>query len=516
MGTGLWAQVLSVRRTKLYLLVLVDPFLGSRTSPATPTRPGKRWSPGSRCLLGCHLIGDPVWDLRCGSSPVSSGEWGWGELGGHGSVAELGDTGDTCGRDTGLGLRSGAMEGSRGMLWGQGMIPGFVLGSWDDRKDHGKGQGGHCGVLEAGLSSRGALGGQWKGQHKTGSGTGPGGALRGPWGGQGLSPGFGLENCGVAGVTLMGKGHRAGSGAAGLLGTGMTLVGTQQWGPGGALWEWDWGQGEHCWGDRELLRVEAMRPWERDCCPRCLRDTGEFWNDLRLLDHHSRMSCPSSPGLNPTPPSPSWRDPTHVPLCAPSVPSLCPPLSLSVPRWSRWLLPALALLARTLALLAMTVATVATTVVPLDMARDSFDDQYRGCRQAMALAVPALCKFEYQKNPLFAQTWAKADAEWRTRGSPVSPLPSPWQAVALLTYTTKDIYKEFNEAVRTAGRSRREYRDRFHFKALHFLLSQALAALRDTQKNKCHRVSRGVHDVQFQARAGQRVRFGHFTSTSLG
>uniref|UniRef100_A0A8C5J4U4 NAD(P)(+)--arginine ADP-ribosyltransferase n=1 Tax=Junco hyemalis TaxID=40217 RepID=A0A8C5J4U4_JUNHY len=155
------------------------------------------------------------------------------------------------------------------------------------------------------------------------------------------------------------------------------------------------------------------------------------------------------------------------------------------------LLPAMALLARTLALLAMTLAITAIKVVPLDMARDSFDDQYRGCSPAMMAVLPALHNFEFQVNPLFTQTWVKAEAEWRKRGSPVSPLASPAQAVALMAYTTKDIYKDFNAAVRVAGHSRQEYRNNFHFKTLHFLLTKALA------------------------RRGQKVRFGQFTSTSL-
>ncbi|XP_053802589.1 NAD(P)(+)--arginine ADP-ribosyltransferase 2-like [Vidua chalybeata] len=175
----------------------------------------------------------------------------------------------------------------------------------------------------------------------------------------------------------------------------------------------------------------------------------------------------------------------------------------------------MALLARTLALLAMTLATVAIKVVPLDMARDSFDDQYRGCGHAMNAALPALYNFEYQKNPRFAWGWFHADAEWHKRGSPVSPLPSPWHAVAVMAYTMKYLYKEFNTAVRAAGHSRQEYRNNFHFKTLHFLLTDALGALRNAHQAQCHHVFRGVRDVHFKARRGQRVRFGQFTSTSL-
>ncbi|NXQ67327.1 NRT2 ribosyltransferase, partial [Quiscalus mexicanus] len=180
-----------------------------------------------------------------------------------------------------------------------------------------------------------------------------------------------------------------------------------------------------------------------------------------------------------------------------------------------WPFAAMALLARTLALLAMTVATVAIKVVPLDMALDSFDDQYRGCGPAMTKALPALYKYEFQKNPLFAKTWVKAEAEWHKRGSHVSPLASSRQAIAVMAYTMKYLYKEFNAAVHVAGRSHQEYRNNFHFKTLHFLLTQALVTLRQAQNGQCRQVFRGVRDVHFKARPGQRVRFGQFTSTSL-
>uniref|UniRef100_A0A8C3XAD9 NAD(P)(+)--arginine ADP-ribosyltransferase n=1 Tax=Cyanoderma ruficeps TaxID=181631 RepID=A0A8C3XAD9_9PASS len=172
-------------------------------------------------------------------------------------------------------------------------------------------------------------------------------------------------------------------------------------------------------------------------------------------------------------------------------------------------------LAHTLALLTITVATVAIRVVPLDMARECFDDQYRGCGPAMTAALPAFNRSEFQKNPLFARVWVKAVAEWQSQGSRVSPLSSPDQAIALMAYTMPDVHKDFNAAVRAAGRSAQEYRKNFHFKTLHFLLAQALGTLRHTQNTQCCHVFRGVRDVHFKAQPGQRVRFGQFTSTSL-
>ncbi|NXS79053.1 NARE ribosyltransferase, partial [Erpornis zantholeuca] len=180
-----------------------------------------------------------------------------------------------------------------------------------------------------------------------------------------------------------------------------------------------------------------------------------------------------------------------------------------------WPLPSMAPLAHTLALLAMTVATAAIKVRPLDMAWDSFDDQYLNCGPAMTEALPALNRSEFQQNALFARVWSKATAECKTlKSCKSSPLP-PAQAIALMAYTMNDLYKDFNKAVRKAGSSPQHYRDNFHYKTLHFLLTQALATLRVTQGKKCHSVFRAVSDVHFQARRGDIVRFGQFASTTL-
>ncbi|NXP95935.1 NAR1 ribosyltransferase, partial [Passerina amoena] len=173
-------------------------------------------------------------------------------------------------------------------------------------------------------------------------------------------------------------------------------------------------------------------------------------------------------------------------------------------------------LAQTLALLAMAMAIAAIKEVPLDMAQGSFDDQYQGCGPAMTEALPALNRSDFEQNPLFAQAWPKARAEWQNRGSPLSPLSSPAQAIALMAYTMNELklYKEFNDAVRVAWNSSQEYRDNFHFKTLHFLLTQALAMLRKAPTGKCQNVYRGVSEYRFQAKAGDIVRFGQFASAS--
>uniref|UniRef100_A0A8C5J4C4 NAD(P)(+)--arginine ADP-ribosyltransferase n=1 Tax=Junco hyemalis TaxID=40217 RepID=A0A8C5J4C4_JUNHY len=169
-------------------------------------------------------------------------------------------------------------------------------------------------------------------------------------------------------------------------------------------------------------------------------------------------------------------------------------------------------LGSTLALLAMTVATADIKVVPLDMAHNSFDDQYLNCGPAMTAALPALKHSDFQKNPLFAQTWAKATAKWQKRGSYSSFLTKD-QAIALMVYTMNDVYNSFNKAVHEAGRSCQEYRYNFHFKTLHFLLTQALQKLRCP--NKCLDMFRGVRNTQFNVKFGDNVRLNQFTSSSL-
>ncbi|NXM92763.1 NARE ribosyltransferase, partial [Oenanthe oenanthe] len=180
-----------------------------------------------------------------------------------------------------------------------------------------------------------------------------------------------------------------------------------------------------------------------------------------------------------------------------------------------WPLPSMALLALTLALLAMTVATMAIKVIPLDMAWDSFDDQYQGCGPAMRAQLPALNRSELQKNPLFAKVWPEAVREWRRRGSRLYPLSSSDQAIAIMAYTMNDLHQEFNEEVSMAGSSPQAYRDNFRFKTLHFLLTDALLTLRDSPGHKCRCVYRGVDGYKFKANVGDTVRFDRFASSSL-
>ncbi|NXP95987.1 NARE ribosyltransferase, partial [Passerina amoena] len=173
----------------------------------------------------------------------------------------------------------------------------------------------------------------------------------------------------------------------------------------------------------------------------------------------------------------------------------------------------MALLAQTLALLAMAMATMAVDVIPLDMALYSFDDQYRGCGPVMRAASLALNRSEFEQNKEFAEVWVKAAAKMRSQGLPESPL-SPEQATAIIAFIMAGS-TTFSDAVRVVGRSRLEYRDNFHFKTLHFLLTDALATLRDAQKGQCQDAFLKVCHTRYEAQEGDTVRFGLFMPVFL-
>uniref|UniRef100_A0A8C3TKI0 NAD(P)(+)--arginine ADP-ribosyltransferase n=1 Tax=Catharus ustulatus TaxID=91951 RepID=A0A8C3TKI0_CATUS len=150
------------------------------------------------------------------------------------------------------------------------------------------------------------------------------------------------------------------------------------------------------------------------------------------------------------------------------------------------------------------------------MAPNSFDDQYRHCHFKMLKALPALNRTEFVPSGEYAVAWGKAVALWDKQHSPGSPLRLE-QAIALVAYSMEEgLYLQLNRAVREGGRSRREYLHNFHFKVMHFLLTEALRDLRGVQGHpRCLHVFRGVSGIRFTSRPGRIVRFGQFASSSL-
>ncbi|XP_038034749.2 erythroblast NAD(P)(+)--arginine ADP-ribosyltransferase-like isoform X1 [Anas platyrhynchos] len=158
----------------------------------------------------------------------------------------------------------------------------------------------------------------------------------------------------------------------------------------------------------------------------------------------------------------------------------------------------------------------AITEKVMDMAQDSFDDQYKDCRTEMEEKLKTVNRTEFQ-NKAYADTWRRAAKHWQKQwGNSNRPQVLPQeQAVAVLAYTDKgDLSKQLNKAMLEGGLSHEDYLESFPFKTLHFLLTEALHTLRKTQSPKCNSVYRGTTD-RFTAQLNEHVRFGQFTSTSL-
>ncbi|NXC48596.1 NRT1 ribosyltransferase, partial [Penelope pileata] len=143
----------------------------------------------------------------------------------------------------------------------------------------------------------------------------------------------------------------------------------------------------------------------------------------------------------------------------------------------------------------------------------SFDDQYLDCSQRMSSMLFEVNITEFKSSEVYSNAWKKAAAEWQKKERP--KVLSWEQATALMAYTLPGrISKVFNEATRQGGGSCQHYFCSYHFKGLHFLLSQALRTLRESQPRRCYQVYRGVRGIRFTAQKGQSVRFGQFTSSS--
>ncbi|XP_006137151.2 ecto-ADP-ribosyltransferase 5 isoform X1 [Pelodiscus sinensis] len=161
------------------------------------------------------------------------------------------------------------------------------------------------------------------------------------------------------------------------------------------------------------------------------------------------------------------------------------------------------------------------TTVPLGMAPNSFDDQYRGCTEEMEAEIaPRLLEAENARHRLLGSMWGNLSAVWETKKQQLS-VPVGFRAehgIALLVYTNSSVplYRELNQAVREAGVSRETYMSNFHFKALHYYLTRALQLLRaDCGQLSQHELFRGVRSIRFEPNGTGVFRFGQFTSSSL-
>ncbi|XP_039659719.1 NAD(P)(+)--arginine ADP-ribosyltransferase 1-like [Perca fluviatilis] len=154
------------------------------------------------------------------------------------------------------------------------------------------------------------------------------------------------------------------------------------------------------------------------------------------------------------------------------------------------------------------------SVLQLDMAENSVDDMYFGCKNKMKKRVTEDLKNEKNNNPNFTEVWDRSEKEvhwsiWKR----FTEVLTKKQIVAIRTYTDEGVYGDFNAAVRTQGP---EYNTTFGYHALHFLLTTAIQDIRAKKKEQCLTGYRKVDKYFSENVENKSIRFGSFTSTSQG
>lgn len=161
--------------------------------------------------------------------------------------------------------------------------------------------------------------------------------------------------------------------------------------------------------------------------------------------------------------------------------------------------------------------------IPLDMAPNAVDDMYSGCKEKMEYRV----KKEYLLNEKnrdknFTLAWSEAEKyynkKWkRHKGKRPSSSLGKEQIMAIYVYSLDKprVYADFNDAVRA---QKSEYKTTFRYHSLHFFLTDALQSLnaRKPEEEKCVKSYRRANSYFSQEFLNKPVRFGSFTSSSMG
>nr|XP_061791932.1 ecto-ADP-ribosyltransferase 5 [Nerophis lumbriciformis] len=141
----------------------------------------------------------------------------------------------------------------------------------------------------------------------------------------------------------------------------------------------------------------------------------------------------------------------------------------------------------------------------LDMAPNAVDNLYEGCeKETMEKLIHSdVLRQELRNNTGFQEAWSE-------RCSTLLPGGVKEHTSALLAYASGNqaFKKAFNDEVETMGVNVSTYEDHFHYKALHFLL---MDAMRLASPKICRNVYR-VSESPYEIKRDTRVRFGRFTT----
>uniref|UniRef100_A0A4W5KCV4 NAD(P)(+)--arginine ADP-ribosyltransferase n=2 Tax=Hucho hucho TaxID=62062 RepID=A0A4W5KCV4_9TELE len=151
--------------------------------------------------------------------------------------------------------------------------------------------------------------------------------------------------------------------------------------------------------------------------------------------------------------------------------------------------------------------------IPLNMAPDSVDDMYNGCRQEMSGLVENTYLEEEKKTTTnFNASWTKAEKCARNRTIKDNLQLKHVQAICAYTAGHPTIYKDFNQACFT---NKSIYTSAFKFHSLHFLLTEAILLLKQNpdQRSCCTTYRRT--NLNFTGEVNKEIRFGSFASSSF-
>ncbi|XP_074073400.1 ecto-ADP-ribosyltransferase 5-like isoform X2 [Macrotis lagotis] len=173
-------------------------------------------------------------------------------------------------------------------------------------------------------------------------------------------------------------------------------------------------------------------------------------------------------------------------------------------------------------LISLQIPQTRSKTITLDMAPNTFDDDYTNCEKDMEQIAPFLLQTEMAQHKLLRQSWEAATASLKNyQNLSLPPGFHTEHALAVMVYTNSSnpLYQEFNSAVREMGKSIKVYMEQFPFKALHFYLMRALQLLRapeSCKEDSGQVVYRGIRSIHFEPRKpGDSVRLSQFTSTSV-
>ncbi|KAF4115657.1 NAD(P)(+)--arginine ADP-ribosyltransferase 2-like [Onychostoma macrolepis] len=149
-------------------------------------------------------------------------------------------------------------------------------------------------------------------------------------------------------------------------------------------------------------------------------------------------------------------------------------------------------------------------ILPLDMALNSVDDQYEGCREKMAnLVETTYLKKEINNSTDFKIAWKKGKDFFKTQK--YKDLTKN-NLIAIYVYSDSNVFKHFNPDTRNGKKKYKQMRYKWY--SLHFLLTEAIQILNKTQ-NQCYYTYRGTKAVFDKHVLNKEVRFGQFASSSL-